>query len=163
MSAGVAWAVTALCIAVVAACCAELFMRRRSSLRRVAIVMGVTLTIDILVAETVPWALMWLPLMASHLVAAHVVMMRPANRTHVIVGVLYAVLAAIDVAFALHGDKALVWSLYMDMINVFTIAQAGALLIGVLFDGHRDTGKRRSSRRVGGPDFQSSSDMGLSR
>jgi hypothetical protein len=160
MSAGAAWAVTALCIAVVAACIAELFMRQRSSLRRVAVVMGVTLAIDIAVAELVPWALMWLPLMASHLIAAHVVMMRPANRTHVIVGVLYAVLAAVDVAFALHGNKALAWSPYMDMVNAITIAQAGALLIGVLFDGH--ISRRRVTRRAGGAHIQSSSHMGIS-
>ena len=164
MSAAAAWAVTGVCVAIVAACNIHLFTQfKRSSLRRASIVMGVTLTIDVLVAELVPWAVMWLPLFAAHLIAAHIVMMRPAGRTHVLIGVLYAVLAAVDVAFALHGNKALVWSLYMDMVNGFTIAQAGALLMGVLSDGHRNTGKRRASRRVGGPDFQGSGNMGVSR
>lgn len=163
MSAAAAWAVTALCGAVVAACLCELFMRQRSSLRRVAIVMGVTLAIDIAVAELVPWELMWLPLLGAHLVAGHVVMMRPADRTHAVVGSLYAILAVIDVAFALHGSKALVWSLYMDMINVLTIAQAGALLTGVLSDGHRHTRQRRVARRLGGADIQGTSNLGVSR
>ena len=163
MSAAAAWAVTALCGAVVASCLCELFTRRPSSLRRVAVVMGVTLAIDIAVAELVPWGIMWLPLLASHLVAGHVVMMRPANRTHAVIGSLYAILAVIDVAFALHGNKAIVWSPYMDIINVLTIWQAGALLTGVLSDGHRNNRHRRLAGRLGGADFQGSSNLGLSR
>jgi len=158
MTAAAAWAVTALCIIVVVACMFELFVRRRSSLRRVAIVMGVTLAIDIAVSQFVPWAVMWLPLMASHLVAAIVVLMRPANRTHVVIGVLYAIAAAFDLVFALHGDKAITWSLYMDMINFITIAQAGALLTGVLSNG--DTGRRRVSSSVRDNHIQSPSSLG---
>lgn len=162
MSGFAAWAITSLCGAVVVACLCELCMRR-SSLRRVAIVMGVTLAIDIAVAELVPWALMWLPLLGVHLVASHIVMMRPASRTNAVVGSLYAILAVTDVAFALHSDKAHVWSAYMDIINVLTIAQAGALLTGVLSDGHRHTRHRRFASRLGGADIQGASNLGVSR
>lgn len=125
--------------------------------------MGVTLTADVLIAELVPWAVMWVPLFALHMLAAHVVMTRPANRTSVFIGSIYAVLASVDVAFALHADKALVWSMYMDLINLLTIAQAGALLTGVLSDGHRHTRQRRVARRLGGADIQGASNLGLSR
>lgn len=161
MSAFAAWAVTWVCIAIVAACLCDLFTRGPSSLRRVAVVMGVTLAIDIAVAEFVAWELMWLPLLSVHLLAARVVLMRPANRTHVVIGVLYAVLAAVDVAFAVHTQKALVWSVYMDMINVFTIAQAGALLTGVLSNGN--TGNRRVSGGGRGDHLSSAGDLGVSR
>lgn len=163
MSPAVAWAITAGCATIVTACVMHLSMHRRAGLWRVSVVMGVTLAADILIAELVPWAVMWVPLFVVHMVAAHTVMMRPAGRTHVVIGSLYAVLAVVDVAFALHGDKAHVWSMYMDIINVLTIAQAGALLIGVLSDGHKHTRQRRVARRLGGADFQGSGDLGVSR
>jgi len=161
MSETAAWAITGVCGAVVLACIAELFSRGKSSLRRVAVVMGVTLAIDIAVAEFVHWSVMWVPLLSVHLLAARVVLMRPANRTHVVIGVLYAVLAAVDVAFAVHTQKALVWSVYMDMINVFTIAQAGALLTGVLSNGN--TGNRRVSGGGRRDNLSGASDLGVSR
>ena len=160
MSAAVAWLITAACAVVVAACVLHQIAQRRSVLWRASVVMGVTLTTDVLIAELVPWALMWVPLFAVHMLAAHVVMMRPANRTSVFIGSLYAILASVDVAFALHADKALVWSMYMDLINLFTIAQAGALLMGVLSDGHRNNRNRRLAGRLGGADFQGASNMG---
>ena len=160
MSAFAAWAVTLGAALIAVLCLCVTTLRRNYPLRRVSVVMGVSIIAEIAVAELVPWAVMWVPLLCLHVVAMHLVLKRPANRVNVIVGALYATAAAVDVAFAFHGDKALVWSPYMDLLNYLTIAQAGALLIGVLGNG----GTNRARSRFGGGrmgNSESAGNMGL--
>ena len=162
MSAFAAWAVTLGAALVAVLCLVVTALRRDYALRRISAVMGVSIIAEIAIAELVPWGIMWVPLLCLHVVAMHLVLKRPASRVNVVIGALYAVAAAVDVVFAFHGDKAHAWSPYMDLLNYLTIAQAGALLTGVLGNGGSN---RARSRNRGGRmgNFQSSGDMGLSR
>lgn len=162
MSAAAAWAVTIVCGLVAVLSAIVSLVRRDAATRRVSLAMMVSVAGEVLVAETVPWGMMWLPLLAIHLGAMAFVFHRPANKVNVVVGAFYCIAASIDVAFMMHPQHAVVWSLYMDLLNGVLIAQAGALLMGVLTNGrfNRDSNHNRRSR-VG--DISGIADLGFPR